>query len=401
MSGISRRKVLGGGAIALAAPSIVLADEAPVKIGAILPRQGPFALHGEAATEGIKIAIDQVGNKVQGRPVQMVIYDDPSPSDAQQNMRKLIEVDKVSAVIGGNNTATGLAMASLAVSSKVPTVLTVPIVRDITGKDCDSHVFRIQAPTDVYARLLEPHLLPFGKKWYFIVGAYAYGLEAYKVMKARVEGASGSDAGMDATPVGTTDFSSYILKIRQAKPDLIVLAIAGNDLAAFLKQYYEFGMRIPVACHTVGDEDLWGQTWPKSHPPIVVAKFWHYNNPSNSPVENDFNSRYTKSKGHPASQAGAMAWTGMRLLLAGLEKAASTDALGIVRGLETARVDGVPGYFRDFDHQMIFPLVVAKVRDTVLDQYDVLEVLGKPMPPAELEAWHGSSQESACKMNAA
>jgi branched-chain amino acid transport system substrate-binding protein len=399
MSVLSRRKILQASAALMAASSFARAEDAPIKLGAILPHQGPFALHGEAAAAGMKVALDQVGNKVQGRAVELITYDDPSPAEAQQNMRKLIEVEKVNAVIGGNNSATGLAMASLAVSAKVPTVLTVPIVRDITGKDCDAHVFRMQAPTDVYARVLEPHLLPFGKKWYFVVGSYAYGLEAYKVMKSMLEGAGGTDAGMDATPVGTTDFSSYILKIRQAKPDLIVLAIAGNDLAAFLKQYYEFGLKYPLACHTVGDEDLWAQAWPPSRPPMIVAKYWHYNNPANSAVENDFNTRYQQAKGRPASQAAAMAWVAMRMLLAGCEKALSFDAPGIVRGLEAARAEGVPGYFRPWDHQMIFPLVVGRVRDTITDKYDVLEVLGKPLTASELEALHGTKEQSACKMN--
>src|SRR5690606_21054855 len=134
-------------------------------------------------------------------------------------------------------------------SAKVPTIISAALAREITGKNCSRYVFRNNAPPPVYARLLARQLLPIGKKWYFLVGAYAYGQEAYQVLKAELLAAGGQDLGMDAASVGPTDFSAVILKMRQARPDVIVLGIAGADLAAFLKQYNEFGLRgrIPLA----------------------------------------------------------------------------------------------------------------------------------------------------------
>jgi branched-chain amino acid transport system substrate-binding protein len=403
MSYLGRRRFLSigvAGAAAIAVPSLSRAQSAPIKIGAVLPHQGAFALAGEEAALGIKIALDQVGNNVRGRPVQVITYDDPDPLEAQQNMRKLIQEDKVSAVIGGNNSASGLALATLAAQAKMPTVITGAIVREITGKNCDSHVFRIQSPSTAYAEILQKYLVPLGKKWYFLVGAYAYGQEAYQVMNAELEKAGGTSVGMDATSVGTVDFSSYILKIWQARPDVLVLAIAGADLAAFLKQFQEFGLnrKMAVACHTVNDSDLWAQKDPAG---MIVGKFWHYNNPSNSPVERSLNDAFVKATGHPATQTCAMAWVAMRMILAAMESANSLEPAAIVHGLETARPEGVPGYFRSWDHQLISPLVVGKVRDTITNKYDVLTVLNQRQSPAELEALYPTKRESQCKMNSA
>jgi branched-chain amino acid transport system substrate-binding protein len=395
----SRRQLLraaGGSAALLAAPALLAQANAPIKIGSVLPRQGPFALQGEATTLGIKIALEQAGMRVIGRPIQWIPYDEPNPLGAQQNMQKLIQEDKVAAVIGGSNSATGLAMAATAAAGKMPTVISAAIAKEITGKNCNRYVFRNNAPPIVYARLLARQLLPVGKKWYFVVGNYAYGLEAHQMLKAELLAAGGQDLGMDAASVGTSDFSSIILKIRQAKPDVIVLGIAGTDLASFLKQYEEFGLRrtMPVASLTIADEEIWAQ----SNPSGMMGKYWHFNNPDNSPQEKAFNDQVQKEKGHPASQSCAQGWICTRMVLAAIEKEKSAEPAAIVRGLESVRPAGVPGYFREWDHQFITRLVSAQVRDTVTDKYDALRIVGKPMKLAEYEALYGTREEVGCTL---
>ena len=367
-----------------------------MKIGTILPRQGPFAQQGEATSLGIKVALDQAHNQVLGRPIQLVAYDEPNPLGAQQNMQKLIDEDHVVAVIGGSNSATGLAIAAVAATAKTPTIISAALAREITGKNCNRYVFRNNAPPPVYAKLLARQLLPIGKRWYFLVGAYAYGQEAYQMLKGELVAAGGEDLGMDAAAVGTTDFSSIILKIRQAKPDVVVLGISGTDLAAFLKQYNEFGLggKIPLASLTVSDEELWAQTGASG----IMGKYWHFNNPDNSPQEKEFNAAVMKLAGHPASASCAQGWVCMRMLLAAIEQEKSTEPAAIVHGLETVHPPGVPGYFRAWDHQFITRLVMAQVRDTVTDKYDPVRILNAGMTPADFETLYGTKQEIGCTM---
>ena len=398
----TRRGILragAAGAAILGLPSLVFAQGEPIKIGSVLARQGPFALQGEAATLGIRVALEQAGNRALGRPVQLISYDEPNPLGAQQNMQKLVQEDKVHAVIGGSNSATGLAMASVAAQTKTPTIISAALAREITGKNCNRYVFRLNAPPQVYARLLARQMLPVGKKWYFLVGNYAYGHEAYQMLKAELLAAGGTDAGMDAAAVGTSDFSSVILKIRQARPDVIMLGIAGTDLTSFLKQYDEFGLRgkIPLASLTVGDEELWAQ----SNPTGTMGKFWHSNNPANSAPEKSLNEAVLKAKGHPSSQSSAQGWVAARLLLAAIEREKSAEPAAIVRGLEAVRVAGVPGYFREWDHQFITPLVMSQVREKITDKYDVLSIVGKQLPQAEVDAMFGTREEIGCTLGPA
>lgn len=399
---LNRRQVLrnaGAAAAVFGAPGLVFSQAgSPVKIGSLLPRQGPFALQGEATSLGIKVALEQAGNKVLGRPIQLVAYDEPNPLGAQQNMQKLIQEDKVVAVIGGSNSAAGLAIASVAAQAKTPTIISAALAREITGKNCNRYVFRNNAPPPVYAKLLARQMLPVGKKWYFLVGAYAYGQEAYQMLKAELVAAGGQDLGMDAAAVGTTDFSSIILKIRQAKPDVVMLGISGTDLAAFLKQYNEFGLRgkIPLGSLTVADEELWSQTGISG----VMGKYWHFNNPANGAAEKSLNDAVMKETKHPASASCAQGWVCTRMLLAAMEKEKSVEPAAIVRGLETVRPEGVPGYYREWDHQFITRLVMAQVRDTITDKYDPVQVLNSSMRMADFEALYGTKEEIGCAMGA-
>ncbi|VTU36509.1 Leucine-, isoleucine-, valine-, threonine-, and alanine-binding protein precursor [Variovorax sp. PBS-H4] len=398
-SAFNRRHILqaaGGAAAAIAAPPLFAQSGGTIKLGSLLPRQGPFALQGEATTMGIKVALDQANHSVIGRKVEWVAYDEPNPLGAQQNMQKLAQEDKVAAVIGGSNSATGLAIASVAAQQKMPTIISAALAKEITGKNCNRYVFRNNGTPIVYARLLAQQLLPRGKKWYFLVGNYAYGHEAYQMLKSELLAAGGQDVGMDAASVGTTDFSSIILKIRQARPDVIALGIAGTDLTAFLKQYDEFGMRgkIPLGSLTIGDEEIWAQPNPSG----IMGKYWHFNNPQNSPEERALNQTVLKATGRPASQSCAQGWICARMILAAIEKEGSAEPAAIVRGLETVRPAGVPGYFREWDHQFITRLVCTEVREKVTDKYDALRIIGKPMTPQEMEPLYGSKEEVGCTL---
>ena len=85
-----------------------------------------------------------------------------------------------------------------------------------------------------------------GKKWYSLTADYAFGHDLLKVAKRFMEGNGGQFAGDDLVPTDATDFSAYLLKIRDAKPDLVVINLAGTQTTNFLKQYAEFGLTFPV-----------------------------------------------------------------------------------------------------------------------------------------------------------
>ncbi|MEI5997047.1 ABC transporter substrate-binding protein [Paraburkholderia bengalensis] len=397
-------KTLASGAAVLAAPAIVRAQgEQPLKLGLLMAKQGVWTEQGEVIANGVKMALDDANNQARGRRVDLVWYDEPNPQSAQQNMQKLIEQDKVIAVIGGTNSGTSLAMSSVANRTKTPYIAPNAAARELTGSSCNPYTFRVLSPTPVTCRALAPSLLAIGKKWHFLVANYAYGQDIQRSMSDLLKQSGGTITGADVTPLNTTDFSSFILKIRQSKPDVVMLGLPGGDLSTFLKQYAEMGMKdkIPVACPIIGDSDLWSINVDAATG--YYGKPWHYSSPGHSPEELAFIKKYTAKYGKPPADKAWIGWFTTRALLAGVNQAKSTSGPDIVQSLETVQFgdSSGPAYFRPWDHQMLRRWTVFKVKDHITDKWDWLnQVSAVPQNPAELDALYGSKQEIGCTMAA-
>ena len=127
-------------------------DTGPVRIGLIYSKQGPGASIGEFLQRGSELAVEQAGKKVLGRPIELVWLDEPNPQVSQQNMQKLVDENKVVAVVGGNYSSSALAMMSVANREKIPLILTGAAASEITGKSCSKYTFRTQATVPVQMR---------------------------------------------------------------------------------------------------------------------------------------------------------------------------------------------------------------------------------------------------------
>jgi len=410
-SGLSRRawlatagKALAGGAAVLAAPAFVRAQgEQPLNLGLLMAKQGVWTEQGEVIANGVKLALDQAGNQARGRRVNLLWYDEPNPQSAQQNMQKLVEQDKAIAVIGGTNSGTSLAMSSVAMRTKTPYIAPNAAARELTGSSCNPYTFRVLSPTPVTCRALAPSLLAIGKKWHFLVANYAYGQDIQRSMSDLLKQSGGTIVGADVTPLNTTDFSSFILKIRQSKPDVVLLGLPGGDLSTFLKQYAEMGMKgqIPVACPIIGDSDLWSINVDAATG--YYGKPWHFSSPGLSAEELAFIKQYTAKYGKPPADKAWIGWFTTRTLLKAVNEAKSTSGADIVQSLETVQMgdSSGPAYFRPWDHQMLRRWTVFKVKDHITDKWDWLnQVSVVPQNTADLDRLYGTRQEIGCTMAA-
>ncbi|MBO1077223.1 ABC transporter substrate-binding protein [Roseomonas marmotae] len=403
-TGPRRRQVVAGAAGIAAAtlfrPAIARAQGTePIKIGLVYPKQGTFADLGEGAAAGATLMLEQAGSRILGRPARVIWLDDPNPQSAQQNMQKLIEEEKVTAVLGGASGATALALSALAKRAKIP-FITLSGATMLTGKDCNRYTFRCNAPAPVAVRAIAPVLLERGKRWYFLMPDYAFGQDVYAAYKAFLDAAGGQQVGYDKTPLGTADFSGFILKIRQARPDVVVTALSGNDLPLLLKQYADFGMKdgAPISSPIITDTDIVNAGTQASG---IYGKVWHYEDSRNSDADNAFTKAYTAKMGRPPHANAFLASVSMRLMLAGIEKAGSARPDAIVRALESVRIedDDFPIFFREWDHQLMHRTVLLKVRPQFTDPWKALEVIkSAPDAPAGLDALYGAQSDSACAL---
>jgi branched-chain amino acid transport system substrate-binding protein len=374
----------------------------PIKIGVLLPKSGPYAIQGENGYNGAQIAVDDFGGQVLGRPIQIVWLDEPSPQVTQQNMRKLIEEEKVVAVQGGVSSGDVLAIMPLALRQKILLMATGPNATEITGKDCNRYTFRVDLPNRVTVRSTYPMLSALGKDWYFVSASYAWGIDAYNQMQELLVKDGGKVLGFDQAPLGTTDYSSYVLKIRQANPKVIFVGLGGTDLTNFLKQIHDVGLtgKVEISSPIVNDSDLWA-----AGPGVAAGlypKLWNYTGAHNTPKSKTFVDKYQKKFGVPPEVEGWQDWFGTTAILTAIKETGSTDSAKLIAFLEQHKFEGYKEmsiYFRSWDHQLIQPTLVVRIKTQIDNKYDYFDVVEQvPKDAGKLEEYYGSREEVGCKI---
>lgn len=367
----------------------------PIRIGFVMAKQGAIAQHGVHHHQGTLLALEQFNNTVRGAPVELIWLDEPTPQDAQQNMQRLIDEQNVVAVVGGGNSATALAMSAVAKRNRTPFLATNAAATDLTGRECHRYTFRVQLPVDPQVRAITGELKERGTNWYFMAASYAFGQDIVNSFQRELEAIGGTTTAIDQAPLNTPDYTSYILKIRAAQPDVVVGGLAGSDISTFLKQWNEMGMRerIPFAQIGVADADIWGIGADAAAG--IYAKIWYYDNPGNPEEDKAFAKLYQERHGHPAPDRAWMGWYAMRTLLQALDKADSTEAADVVKALEEWKDETRGTAFRSWDHQMLHPVVIAEAKKEVTDDYAFLDVL-QVVPPSD--ALYGTQEQVGCEI---
>jgi branched-chain amino acid transport system substrate-binding protein len=372
-----------------------------IKIGLLLAKTGDIAAQTEYLANGSYLALEERGNKIMGQPAELVWLDEPSPQGSQQNMQRLVQENKVVAVLGGSLSSNALAEQATAAQLKIPFVCNNAAATAMSGANCNHYTFRLNTPVAVQAAMFAPYIMGYGKKWYFLTANYAFGQDIAKSFKEILAKAGGTIVGDDSVPLNTPDYSSFILKIRQAKPDMILGGVPAGDLSTFLKQWNEMGMKgsIPICEIAIGDTDIWavGQEAAAG----LYTSLWWYNNPNNPPDERAMAAGYQKKYGKPAADKAWMGWVAAKSLFDAIDQVKSTEPEAIIKGLESWKggTAANPYYWRKGDHQMLLRNLVVQVKPKITDKWDYFDVKGVvPENVADLDKVFGSPEANGCHM---
>jgi branched-chain amino acid transport system substrate-binding protein len=260
-SRFDRRTVLKGaaavGALQVAAPFIIQArGETPLRIGMIDPLTGVYAAVAQNEVAGAKLAVEVINAKggVTGRQLELLVEDSANDvGTGVQKARKLIERDQVSLIIGDVNSGIAQAVAQVTAEKKVLHIVSGGHTDGITGKDCKWNVFRVCNTTRMEANSVSELLFnKYGKKWHFITPDYAFGHTLQEACAANLKKLGGTVTGNELCPLGTSDFSAYLIKARSANPDVLILLVQGSDMVNCLKQIVQFG--IDKQIHVAGTQ---------------------------------------------------------------------------------------------------------------------------------------------------
>ena len=197
------------------------------------------------------MALDEINAKggILGRPVELVVEDSTSgdAGTAVQKARKLIDGDKVDFLLGNVNSALALAMAQVSNEKGILHIVPGGHTDAITGASCHWNVFRVCNTTQMEANAVASALVKdYGKKFYYITPDYAFGHTLEAGMVKAIAKLGGERVGGDLAPLGTVDFSSYLIKAQAANPDVIVFLVQGDDMLNAMKQAVQFGLQNKV-----------------------------------------------------------------------------------------------------------------------------------------------------------
>ena len=365
---LDRRTFVKAGAVAglaqFAAPFIISARaDAPIKIGMIDPLTGVYAAPAQNEVTGAKLAVTQINAKggILGREVELLVEDSANDvGTGVQKARKLTERDGVQFLIGDVNSGIALAIAQVSNEKKVLHIVSGGHTDGITGKDCHWNVYRVCNTTKMEANAVaELVFKKYGKKWHFITPDYAFGHTLQEAAEADLKKFGGTMTGNELTPLGTTDFSAYLIKARAANPDVLLVLPQGSDMINCMKQIAQFGIEKQI--HVAGlQQELESLEAMPPEARVGVWMFeWYWKQPG-VPGVDKFVAEIRKVNGGKVPTARhwfgyTSAWT--FALVANREK--TLDAVKLAKALGDfelpAEVKLQPNkcYYRKGDHQLM------------------------------------------------
>ncbi len=410
----SRRALLRSGtsAAALGAfgfPAISRGQSNSIVIGHLTPRTGFLGPLGEYAVMAADLAVEQINaaGGVMGRKLEIIKEDSVNPQTASTKAERLIERDKVAAIVGEISSASCLAIAQVAARNKNLFVNTGGNSDALRGANCNKHMFHVESQNSMYVktcgRSLMAQGLVKGRKWFSLTADYAFGHDLLRVAKRFMQANGGDFAADKLVPTDATDFSALLLEIRSAKPDLVISNLAGNQITNFLKQYSEFGLSFPVAGFGFDTAVAWaagkgnfGGTWP-----LV----WHHM--IDTPGSKQFVADFTKKYGKPPENQAWGDFVAIKTLARAMNEVKSAEPVKIIEHFEKgAKFDVLKareGYFRASDHQMMHEMftVTALPVGELKNNWDIFKA-SAPVPAANesLEVIATTTEENECKFPA-
>jgi len=371
----NRRTLIKGaatiGAMQVTSPFIIKAlGETPVKIGMVDPLTGVYAAVAQNEVTGAKLALEQINAKggILGRPIELLVEDSANDvGTGVQKARKLIERDEVTFIIGDVNSGIAQAIAQVSNEKKMLHVVSGGHTDTITGKDCKWNVYRVCNTTRMEANAVTELLYTkYGKKWHFITPDYAFGHTLQQAGSANLQKLGGTVTGNELTPLGTTDFSAYLIKARAANPDVLLVLPQGSDMVNCLKQIAQFG--IDKQIHVAGlQQELESLEAMPPEARVGIWMFeWYWKQPGVPGVEQFVADIRKRNDGKVPTARHWFGFTSVHTLAGVANREKTLDSVKLAKALGNfelppeVKLQPNKCYYRSGDHQLMTSAFVGE-----------------------------------------
>jgi branched-chain amino acid transport system substrate-binding protein len=323
-------------AAALAALNPVAAyAEDVVKVGIVIPMTGAFAAIGREVAAGARLFVEQHGNTVAGKKIELIIRDDGGVPDSGKRLAQdLIVTDKVS-FIGAGITPSALAMAPVVSEAKVPTVVLVSGTSILTERS--PYFVRTSVTLGQQAAVIADWATRNGsRRDVGIITDWTPGTEASKIFEQHFNNGGGQVLDTLRIPLANPDFAPFLQRARDLAPDTLFVSIPAFQAVALARQFSERGLdksgiKLIGPGDIVDDDDLAGTG--DALIGVETAGFYSAAHPSK--LNEDYVAAYAKATGHRANHISVGGYDGMNLIYLALEKTGgSTDPDRVIAAMK-------------------------------------------------------------------
>ena len=360
---------------ALAAVSVVVGFGVPVvraqisddvvKIGVLNDQSGLYAdLGGPGSVVAARMAVEDAGGAVLGKPVEIVFADHQNKSDIGAAIaREWFEVGKVDMAIGFDHSAVALAVEQLAAEKNRIAIAGAVGSTAFTGKSCTpteaSWIYDSYALTTSLAKAI---VAEGRDTWFFITVDYAFGHSLEADATAAVKAAGGKVLGSVRHPLNTADFSSYLLQAQASGAKVVAFANGGGDMVNATKQANEFGLTknqtivsLLVFISDVHSMELQAAQGLK----FVTAFYWDRDDESRA-----WSKRFFARQGRMPTMPQAAVYSAIRHYLAAIAAAGTDEAKAVMAKMRERTVNDF--YVRNGrlrkDGRLVHDMYLAQVK---------------------------------------
>jgi branched-chain amino acid transport system substrate-binding protein len=368
----------------------------PIKLGLTCDASGQYGNSGQDDVRGIRLAIDEFNAKggVLGRTIEWITADtETNPATGTRVAERFISQEQCSFLIGAVHS--GVANAITQVASKYGTVYlnTNSSAPSEAGGNCSRVKFVWDGNGTNFSKAAVQNAIDrFGKKWLLLTNDYVWGHTTAEATRTLVERAGGQILDNLLIPLNTRDFTSYLLKVQQLKPDVVATAVGGDDIKALRQQVSE--LRLEDKAAWINNQQDWPDIW--GAPETLFGVFgttWYHHLPL--PGVAEFVKRWqTAYPQSPIPVPGNVSYNGYmatRELLRAIERAGSTNNIAVIRQLEGHRISAADrmqhydAYIDANTHQVQQTIYLARRNAKPKDNTDLYEIISWTKPEQALD----------------
>ena len=231
-------------------PTLAFGEEQPMRIGVLNDMSGPYAdYQGLGSVVAAQMAVEDYGGKVAGRKIEVISGDHQNKADIGSSLaRQWFDTQGVEAIVDLPNSAVALAVNQIVKDKNKAFIASGAGTAELTGAQCTPNTVAWTYDTWELGHALGRAVVGQGKKsWFFISANYAFGHDLQKQASEAVVQDGGKVLGSVDAPLGTADFSSYLVQAQSSHAEVLAFANAGDDLTNSVKQAEEFGVKNQMA----------------------------------------------------------------------------------------------------------------------------------------------------------